>query len=60
MVRDVKLMFEEGTPLEKVSPLQSLIEIFYFIKNMGQDISYIVQFLSQFLCVPTLNHHNAA
>ena len=53
-------MFQEGIPVKDVTAYQRLIGRLIYLTNTRPDISYCVQFLSQFLRAPTSKHHNVA
>jgi len=60
MMKDTKDMFREGIPIKDVNDYQRLIGRLIYLTNTRPDISYCVQFLSQFLRAPTSEHHSAA
>jgi len=60
MVKNIKNMFNEGSPLEDITSYQRLVGRLIYLTNTRPDISYVVQFLSQFMHAPTLEHHTAA
>jgi len=51
-------MFEEGTPLQDINSYQRLFGKLLYITITRPDISYVIQFLSQFLQAPTIIHYN--
>jgi len=59
MMKDTKNMFQEGIPVKDVTAYQRLIGRLIYLTNTRPDISYCVQFLSQFLRAPTSEHHKA-
>jgi len=60
MVKDNKLMFEENPPLEDITSFQRLIGRLLYLTNTRLDISFAVQFLSQFLKAPIAHHEVVA
>ncbi|XP_068498274.1 uncharacterized mitochondrial protein AtMg00810-like [Phaseolus vulgaris] len=59
MKKDTKNMFLKGISIKDVTAYQRLIGRLLYLTNTMPDISYCVQFLSQFLQAPTSEHHNA-
>jgi len=60
MMKDTKNMFREGIPIKDVTAYQRIIGRLIYLTNTRPDISYYVQFLSQFQRAPTSEHHSAA
>jgi len=60
MMKDTKNMFQEGLPIKDVTTYQRLIGRLLYLTNTRPDISYCVQFLSQFVRAPTSEHHSVA
>jgi len=60
ITKDIKNMFEDGTPLKDITPYQWLIGRLLYLTNTRPDIGYAVQFLSQFIQAPTEEHLTAA
>jgi len=60
ITKDIKHLFKDGTPMEDINAYQRLIGKLLYLTNTRPDISYAIQFLSQFLRAPTTDHYNAA
>ena len=60
ITKDIKNMFEDGTPLKDITPYQRLIGRLLYLTNTRPDIGYAVQFLSQFIQAPTEEHLTTA
>ena len=59
IIKGMKNIFNEGNPLEDITSYQRLIERLIYLTNKRPDISYVMQFFSQFMHAPTLEHHIA-
>ena len=59
MIKNMKNMFNEGSPLKDITSYQRLVGRLIYLTNTRPDITYVVQFLSQFMHAPILEHHIA-
>jgi len=60
ITKDIKHLFQDETPMEDINTYQRLIGRLLYLTNTKPNISYAIQFLSQFLRAPTTDHYNVA
>lgn len=60
LTKDIKHLFEDGTCMKDTNAYQWLIDKLLYFTNTKPSISYVIQFLSQFLHAPTTDHYNPA